>query len=71
MIISMANDGDNRRIMENNNAIPGGRGHTDDDGHMVMIVDENDEAYFPGPGGRNTRMTNHMDGAKRLPEAVS
>ena len=25
---------------------PGGRNHTDDDGPMVMIVDENDEAYF-------------------------
>ena len=36
MIISMANDGDNRRIMENDKTIPGGRGHTDDDGPMVM-----------------------------------
>ena len=41
----------NRRIVENDKAIPGGRCHTDDDGPMVMIVDENDEAY--SPGGRN------------------
>ena len=45
----------NRRIMmENDKAIPGGRGHTDDDGPMVMIVDENDEAY-------STEGRNHTD----------
>ena len=40
-----------RTMMANDKAIPGGRGHTDDDGLMVMIVDESDEAY--SPGGRN------------------
>ena len=48
----------NRRIVENDKAIPGGRGHTDDDGPMVMIVDENDEAYSPGGRiGETTQMT--------------
>ena len=41
-----------RRIMiANDKTIPGGRGHTDNAGQMVMIVDESDEAY--APGGRN------------------
>ena len=45
-------------MMANDKAIPGGRGHTDDDGPMVMIVDENDEAYSPGGRiGETTRMT--------------
>ena len=43
-----------RLMMANDKAIPGGRGHTDDDGPMVMIVDENDEAYSPG-------LRNHTD----------
>ena len=40
-----------RTMMTNDKTIPGGRHHTDDDGPMVMIVDENDEAY--STGGRN------------------
>ena len=41
----------NRRIMENDKTIPGGRRQTDDDGPIVLIVEELEGAY--SPGGRN------------------